>query len=179
MFSRVFAFLIFVVVLAAARFIPHPPNFSPMLALALFAGAKAPQKWLGYFASVLALWMSDLVIGVHYMEIITGLAIVLAAGIGTFTENSLVHSSNAKKLFGWAASGFLASAVFFVVTNYFVWQTSGIYPVTSEGLVNCFVMGLPFFHYQVLSTWLFSLIAFGGWTRFESLTSAAISEHRM
>jgi hypothetical protein len=171
--SRLFLFFSFVVILALARFIPHPPNFSPMLALALFAGAKAPQKWMGYLAAVLALWLSDMFIGVHYLEIITGLAVVLAAGIGTFAEKSLQESSNAKKFFGWAASGFIASSLFFLITNFFVWQTSGIYPPTNEGLVNCFVMALPFFQYQVLSTWAFSLFAFGGWSGLERMGSFA------
>jgi hypothetical protein len=174
--NRVLVFLVFVVVLALARFIPHPPNFSPMLALAMFAGAKAPQKWLGYFASVLALWLSDMVIGVHYMEIITGLGIVLVAGIGTFAENSLAESALTKKVLGWAASGFVASVIFFVLTNFFVWQTSGIYPQTSDGLVNCFVMALPFFHYQVLSTWIFSVFAFGAWSKLEPVAILSTSK---
>jgi hypothetical protein len=163
MAARIFAFVFLVVILAATRLIPHPPNFSPMLAIALFAGAKAPKRWLAYLAPLLALWISDFALESHYMMIITGLCILLTAGVGALTEKWVGEESAGKKVFGFATAGLLSSVLFFLVTNFFVWQTSGMYPLTQEGLANCFTMALPFFHDQVLSTWVFSGVAFGAW----------------
>lgn len=167
MAARISAFVVLVGALAAMRLIPHPPNFSPMLAIAVFAGAKAPKRWLAYLAPVLALWLSDWFVETHYMMIITGLCIVLATGIGALTANVVSDGSKTKKVLGFGVAGFAAAMVFFLVTNFFVWQTSGIYPHTNEGLWSCFVMGLPFFHNQVLSAWIFSGVAFGAWAAVE------------
>lgn len=164
MAARILTFVFLVAVLAAARLIPHPPNFSPMLAIALFAGAKAPQRWLAYAAPVLALWLSDWMVETHYMMMITGLCVLLTSGLGAASEKSLSHATTGKKVLGFAAAGFLASVIFFFVTNFFVWQTSGMYPLTQDGLWNCFVMALPFFHNQVLATWVFTGVAFGAWS---------------
>src|SRR3954465_11724788 len=100
MAARIFSFLAIIVVVALARFIPHPPNFSPMLALALFAGAKAPNRWLGFLAPVLALWLGDLMIGTHYLMMITGLSLVLAIAIGEITQSKVAEWSFGKKVFG-------------------------------------------------------------------------------
>jgi hypothetical protein len=63
----------------------------------------------------------------------------------------------------WAGAGFGASALFFFITNYFVWQTSGMYNRTWDGLVTCFQMALPFFHEHLMATWMFSAITFCVW----------------
>jgi len=167
MAARIFAFVFLVVILAATRLIPHPPNFSPMLAIALFAGAKAPKRWLAYLAPLLALWISDFAVETHYMMIITGLCILLAAGLGSLTEKWVGEASTGKRTFGFGVAGLLSAVIFFLVTNFFVWQTSGMYPLTQEGLANCFTMALPFFHNQVLSAWMFSGVAFGAWALIE------------
>jgi len=167
MTTKIFAFLSLILFLALARFLPHPPNFTPMLALALFAGAKAPNRWLGYIVPVAALWLGDLVIGTHYLMIITGLTLLLATGVGAFTEKSVISFSPAKKVLGWAGAGLISSIIFFLVTNFFVWETSGIYPTTTEGLWNCYVLALPFFHEQILSAWIFSGVAFTAWAVIE------------
>lgn len=167
MAARSLAFLGLIALLALTRFLPHPPNFSPMLAIALFAGAKAPKKWMGYLAPVLALWLGDLVIGIHYLMIITGLALVISTGIGAWTEAKVSDASLAKRILGWGGAGVGASVIFFLMTNYFVWQTSGMYPLTTEGLWNCYVMALPFFHEQILSTWIFSGALFTTWAVLE------------
>lgn len=163
MAARILTFLFLVTVLAATRLIPHPPNFSPMLAIALFAGAKAPKRWLAYLAPVLALLLSDFLIETHYMMIITALCMLIASGLGAATEKWVGDASTGKKVLAFGASGLLSAVIFFFVTNFFVWQTSGMYPLTQDGLSNCFMMALPFFHYQVISTWMFAGVAFGAW----------------
>ena len=84
--ARILSFIAIVVVVALARFVPHPPNFSPMLGLALFAGAKAPRWWLAYLAPVLALWLGDVMIGTHYLMLITGFSLVLIVAMGSMAD---------------------------------------------------------------------------------------------
>jgi hypothetical protein len=140
MAARIVSFVALIAIVSLARLLPHPPNFSPMLALALFAGAKAPNRWLAVISPVSALWITDLIIGTHYMMMITGLALLLATGIGIMVHQSARDLTFWKRVGSWAGAGFGASALFFFITNYFVWQTSGMYNRTWDGLVTCFQM---------------------------------------
>lgn len=161
-------FVVTAVVLAAVRVIPHPPNFSPLLAVAIFAGGKATNRWFAYLMPIAALMLSDLKLGIHDLMPVVAVGLILSTFVGARAESMLARKEKMRAVFGWGVAGFLASLVFFVITNFAVWATSsgvgnelGIYPHTFEGLVSCFAMALPFFHNQVLSTWLFLGVFFG------------------
>jgi hypothetical protein len=157
--------LVFVVVIVAlTRLIPHPPNFTPLFAIALFCGAKAPNRWVAYGIPVVALWLSDLILGVHDLMLVVAAALVASAAIGQWVESQATSQSRNWKIGAWALAGLNASVLFFLASNFAVWQTSGMYPHTSEGLWTCFIMGLPFFHNQVLATWIFSGALFSAWS---------------
>lgn len=158
---KILGFVGLVLAVAAMRFIPHPTNFTPLIAVALFAGAKSPSRWMAYVLPVAALWLGDLFIGTHHLMNIVALSLVLSTLIGHITENLRVRDGS--RIVVWGASGFLASAAFFFLTNFAVWLTSNLYPLTTEGLITCFEMALPFFSNQLLSTWLFSGVLFGLW----------------
>lgn len=176
--AQAITFILVVLVVALTRLIPHPPNFTPILALALFGGAKAPSRWMAYAAPVVALWLTDLIIGTHSLMGVVALAILAATMIGELAEGMLRGKSAGRKILGWGLSGLLASAVFFFVTNFAVWVSSGIYPHDAQGLWTCFVLALPFFHNQVLSTWLLSGMIFGVWTAVAPMLRAAHQTHR-
>lgn len=161
--GQILAFISLVVVAGLARFVPHPPNFSPILGVALFAGAKAPKRWLGLLVPVAILWLSDLLIGVHYLMLVTGALVLASSAIGVVSEKGLSGQNSRAKWIGWGAAGFLASALFFFVSNLAVWWSSGIYPRTPAGLADSYLMALPFFHMQVVSTWLFTGVLLAAW----------------
>lgn len=147
--------LIFVA--AASRLLPHPPNFAPVAAIGLFAGATLDRRiaWLVPFAALL---LSDAVLGFyHPMSMVwnyAGFAASLALGAW------LKGRVSAGRLTGAA----LASAIaFFALSNFGMWA-SGYYPRTWEGLVTCYTMALPFFRNTLVSQLVYVAALFGGWS---------------
>jgi hypothetical protein len=161
--NKYISFAVLVLLVALARLIPHPPNFSPLLAVAIFAGAMSPSRWIGYVIPVLALVLSDLYFGAHDLMPVVAFCLIVCTAMGELTERWSLRASTGRRFGAFAATGLLASVFFFLVTNFAVWKTAKIYPLTSEGLWTSYVMALPFFQNQILSTWLFSLALFGVW----------------
>lgn len=130
----VLALVVFVVV---ARTAPHPANFAPVAAVALFGGAILPRRW-AVIAPLLAMIVSDLIIGLHPLVIFTW---------GSFALIALASSAWLRGMspirIGLSSIG--ASVFFYVVTNFGVWAQGQMYSMTVNGLVQCYVNALPFF----------------------------------
>ena len=160
--ARLLALLAAVAAAAALRLVPHPPNFSPIDAMALFSGAYLGRRALAFAAPLAALLLSDLVLGFY-------------AGM------DFVYASVALVvLIGWALSGrrtplrvglaALAGAIaFFAVTNFGMWLFSGFYPLTIAGLEACYVAAIPFFQNTVAGDLFYAIILFGGFALAEHL----------
>ena len=144
-----------VVALAFSRLIPHPPNFTPILAISVFAGIKFKDNLFSYLVPVSAMFVSDAVIGFHDGMIIIYLAIVLSAVIARKfnTINGSVLSS---------------CLLFFLITNFQVWMLSSSYSKSLSGILECYTHAIPFFGMTLLSTFFFSYVLFYG---FAFLTS--------
>jgi hypothetical protein len=139
----------------AARFIPHPPNFSPVAALGLFAGACFASKRVALLVPLLIMLASDAVLGFSAITpVVYGtFAMIVWLGSGLRDQRSPLL----------VGTGALASAgVFFVVTNFGVWVLGDLYPRTGAGLATCFAAGIPFFGYTVASDLFYSVVLFGG-----------------
>jgi len=147
-------FLGLVLLAAAARLIPHAPNFSPIIAIALFAGSMGGWRWSTLLIPVAAMLVSDLVIGFHDIVPEVYSAVLLIALLGVYTR--------ANSWMSVTINSTAAAVLFFVTTNAGVWWFSAMYPHTVAGLTNCFVAAIPFFHNTLLSSWLFSGVLFGG-----------------
>src|ERR1044072_6697773 len=130
---RVASFLVLVLVAALARLIPHPPNFSPLLAVAIFAGAKAPARWMAFVAPVVALLFSDFMLGLppHNLMWLVGICLGVSAVLGMIAEKSTSEKSILSKVLGFGIAGLLGPVFFFIVTNFAVWKTTDIYPHTT------------------------------------------------
>jgi hypothetical protein len=144
-------------VLAAAlsRLLPHPPNFSPIEATALFAGASLASRWLAMAVPIAAMLVSDAILGFHAgMPVVYGsmAAIALAAHFGLRGRVSVGRVA----FFGVGGALF-----FFIVTNFAVWLGSGMYRLTWEGLIACYVAAIPFFHNQLAGVAVYSTLLFG------------------
>ena len=124
-----------------ARLIPHPANFTPIMAIALFAGALLPAR-LALVVPLAAIALSDLVLG-HAFGAMT-LVVLAALALGALLGRCLARNRTWTRTFGAALAG---SIVFFVLTNFAVWALPGahaMYPLTIAGLVECYVMAIPF-----------------------------------
>jgi hypothetical protein len=153
------------IVLAAAlaRLVPHPPNVTPVAAMALFGGACFRDRKLAFMLPLLAMLLSDLVLGVTRYRMMTLLAIqpvVYACILATTALGKLIKDRRSP----WqVATACLAGAIlFFVVTNLAVWITGRMYPLTGSGLAACYVAAIPFFRNNVLGDMAFTTILFGG-----------------
>lgn len=160
--------LIGLIVLAAgSRLLPHPPNFVPVGAMALFGAAALPKKWLAVAVPLVAFYLSDLVLnnvvyGQYYEGfylgvspwVYGGLMLMILLGMGVLRSRSFSWLR-----VGGAAVG--ATLVFFLVTNFGVWAGGLMYPKTAAGLMAAFAAGLPFLVSSLLANLLFSGLLFG------------------
>ncbi|MDN5870403.1 MAG: hypothetical protein L0H73_06750 [Nitrococcus sp.] len=148
----------------AARLLPHLPNFTPIEAVALFGGACVADRRLALLLPLLALLLSDLLLGFivyGYGLVYSGMAFVYAsvALITALGMWQLQRRATAPRI-GACALG--AASLFFIVTNFGTWLTSGLYPHNASGLLACYLAGLPFFHYTLAGTLGYTTLLFGG-----------------
>jgi hypothetical protein len=126
----------------ALRLLPHPANFAPLTALAIFSGSFLPRRY-GLAVPLLAAVISDIFIGFYgIMPIVWACYLIIALASGRFLRHPTVLSGLG---FTVAASGF-----FFVSTNFAVWLFGGMYPHTLAGLQQCYLLAIPFFRNSLL-----------------------------
>ena len=158
--ARLLALLSAIVAAAALRLVPHPPNFSPIDAMALFSAAYLGRRALAFFAPLAALLMSDAVLGFYdamWVQYLT-VALVVLIGWGALRQVSLVRVGGA---------AVASSVLFFLVTNFGTWALSGMYPQTLAGLAVCYVAAIPFFQNTLAGDLFFSGLLFGGFALLE------------
>ena len=131
-----------------ARLLPHPPNFTPLLAIALLCGAVYARPLDAVLVPLGVLLVTDLWLGLHGSLWAVYGSIVLIAALGWRMKRS-----TASLLV--TATG--ASVLFFALTNFAVWWGSGLYPLTAAGLLACYMAAIPFFINTLGSTVLFAL----------------------
>ena len=137
------------------RILPHPPNFAPIAAMALFAGAYVADTRLALLIPLAAMVLSDLFIGLHAAMVLVYVCMAITVCIGMQLRKRL-HALP----IGIAA---LASSVlFFAITNFGVWATQGMYPISLQGLIACYVAAIPFFHNTLLGNAFYTVVLFGG-----------------
>ena len=141
--------------LALSRLLPHPPNFTPLVAAALFSGALCRDWRLALVAPLAAMLLADLWLGLHATLAFVYLGMALAVAVG----RALGERRRPAILLG---AGLLGSSLFFVVSNAGVWLTQDLYPPTAAGLAACYVAALPFFAHTLLATLLWGAVLFGG-----------------
>lgn len=154
-----------------SRLIIHLPNFTPVLSIALFSGVYLKSKKQAFLTPLFLLAISDIVIGFHHTMIYTWASVVLISGLGLWLKQN-------KSLTNILGVSLASSILFFVVSNLGVWLVGGLYPLTLAGLVNCFVLAVPFFAGTLISTIVYSFILFGLYeviaTRLQTAKSAVL-----
>ena len=155
-----------IIVAALTRLLPHPPNVSPVEAIALFGGAYFASRQWAAVVPLLAMLVSDLALGaIHgagYASYLGGVsfwsvyACVAASVVLGFGLRGKVGGA---RLLGYAMTG---SVLFFAVTNFTAWLSDPLYPKTAGGLAAAYVAGIPFFRWTLLGTLGYSALLFGG-----------------
>ena len=142
-----------IILLAFSRLIPHPPNFTPILGMAVFSGAIINKKIVAYLVPLAAMLLSDLYLGFHSGMPIIYFTLAICVLIGTFIESRVTILNS---ILGITA-GVL---VFYLITNFTVWYGSGMYENSFSGLITCYVMGLPFLQNTFISSLIYGMGAF-------------------
>ena len=144
-----------IVFAALTRLLPHPPNATAVSAMALFAGAQIADRRLAFFVPLAALFATDLVLGLH-----TGMLFVYACTAAmVLAGQALGARPQVMKLAGVSLAG---SVLFFAVTNFGVFLLDGLYDKSLAGLVECYVLAIPFFQNGLLGDLFFTAALFGG-----------------
>jgi hypothetical protein len=157
-------FYLLVIIAAASRFLPHPPNVACVTALGLFAGCYLNGA-RAYLVPLAVLAGSDLLgqwLGIPGMGLYSPLAMgfVYAGTLAAIPVGRWIAKRQGKlRVVGGA---FLASCLFFLISNLGVWAT-GWYPMTFGGLAACFTNAIPFFGYSIIGDLCFSMLLFGAW----------------
>jgi hypothetical protein len=163
--TRIVAIVIAIVIAAALRLVPHPSNFSPIDAMALFSGAYLGRRGLAFAAPFGALLLSDAILGFY-----PGMEFVYASVAAIVLIGWAVTSRKSALRIGLGAVA--GSLLFFVLTNFGVWLGSGMYAHTFAGLRSCYVAAIPFFQNSIAGDLLYSALLFGGFALLQRLLPA-------
>ena len=156
--NKLLILLVFVGLVAFAvtmRLLPHPPNFAPIAAIAIFSGALLPRRY-AYILPLVAMIISDIFIGLHPLVYATWGSFALIAIMAEYT----MRGPNISKMVGTTLAG---SLIFFVISNFAVWAQGTMYSQNFAGLVQCYYNALPFFRNTAMGDLTYVAILFGAY----------------
>ncbi len=134
-----------------------PYNFTPILALGLFGGAWFTDRRTAFIVPLVAMALSDLLIGLYPMLPVIYACVAASVLLGFALRRTRITSIRVILAAVGSASGF------YLVTNFAVWLVSGMYPLTGTGLLASYVAGLPFYPATLTGTLFWSAALFGGY----------------
>ena len=140
-------------ILAIARLIPHPPNFTPIIAAAIISSYLFRNIYFSLIVLLGSMFLSDLIIGLYdnFLFIYFSLFLVI------FVQSRINMKITFKNLY---LHSLIASLIFFITTNFSVWMFSNLYEKSFSGLIYCYYLAIPFFTNTIISTIFFSYIAY-------------------
>lgn len=141
--------ILLIVGAACARLLPHPPNVTPVIAMALAGGIYLDRR-IGFVVPLAALFLSDVILGFHGLMLYVYGSVILISLLGV----AIQRKKNAMTIVG---GSFCGSILFFLITNAGVWLQGGgrVYPMTVDGLMLSYTLALPFFRNAVFGDLLF------------------------
>jgi len=138
-----------ILILSFSRLIPHPWNFTPIIATGIFSGFYFKQFFLSFFIVIFSMFIGDLYLGFHSTMLFTYISLAAVVLLGIYIKQLTYKET----LF----SGLLGSIFFYLITNFGAWVTLPMYEKNFSGLMESYILAIPFFHNTLIST-LFYLI---------------------
>ncbi len=135
------------------RLIPHPFNFSPIYAFALFTGAKFNNKYLAAITTIIPIFITDFYHGLYEAMVFNYIGLLCINYIGWL----LINSDNYKNLI---IASIFSSFVFYIISNFGVWFLTPYYSPDLNGFIDCYWLAIPFWQNSLISTLIFSFIIF-------------------
>lgn len=163
-----FGFVALLILLAAlSRLLPHPSNFAPIAGMGLFGAAYFSNKYHAFLIPFIAYWISDLILdNLIYAQYYDGFqwfgspavyisfALIIVLGFVLLKKVSVVNL---------IIAGLSSSVLFFLITNFGSWLGSPLYTKTFDGLIACYVAGIPFFWNTLAGDLFYITILFGSY----------------
>ena len=146
--SKYFGFFL-ILILVFSRLIPHPPNFTPIIATAILGSYFFGNLIKSTFIILISMFISDFFIGFHsnmffvYFAMLLIIVVHFSVNIKLNYKNLLIY-------------GFIASFIFYLTSNFGVWLIGNMYEKSFSGLIQCYILAIPFFGNTFLSTLIFS-----------------------
>jgi hypothetical protein len=162
---RTLLVLSIIVIAAALRIAPHPWNFTPVGAMALFSGAMIRNRRLAFLFPLLALFAGDIFIGFHKLMPVVYASFLLSVAIGLW----LRHRRTVARI---GVATLAGSIQFFLITNFAVWALGLTYPRNGAGLLACYAAGVPYFWNTLAGDAIYATFLFGGFALAERLFPA-------
>ena len=147
--------IVLILILSFSRLIPHPPNFTPIIAVAIISSYFFKNIYLSCATLLISMLLADAFIGFYSNMLFVYLSLLLIV----FIFHKISEKMNFKNLF---ICGFIGSLIFFIISNFGVWVLGnpGVLDIPYEknfnGLIECYVLAIPFFGNTFLSTLIFS-----------------------
>ena len=138
--------LAILIALSVSRFIPHPPNFTSLMALSFYIPAIFGIRYLPIL--IISFVITDLIIGFHNVTLFTWGSVIL---IGLMSKFFIKNTTNR------ITGALIGACLFFIITNFGVWSL-GSYGYSFEGLIKCYTLAIPFFGNTLISTLIFSAV---------------------
>jgi len=140
-----------ILTLAFLRLIPHPPNFTPIISMALLGGLFFSNIYLSIIILISSVLLSDFFLGFYENMLFVYFSILII----NLTFYNISYKINFKNLYLYS---FSAAFIFYVITNFSVWATGTLYEKNLNGLIDCYFFALPFFKNTLISTLFYSYL---------------------
>ncbi len=153
--ERLITLSLIILAAAVSRILPHPVNVTPIAALALFAGAQFERRWLAFAVPMLAMFLSDAVIGFYSQMWVTYVAFAVIVCLGFALRGRI----SPLPVVGTVLAG---SVLFFLISNCALVMHGELYPANFEGMMASYTAALPFFRNTLLGDMFYAALLFGG-----------------
>src|SRR5215813_181988 len=147
---------VLVLLAAVLRILPHPWNFTPIGAMALFSGSVFRGKRQKFLFPVIALFAGDVIVGFHKLMFVVYVSFIVSVVLGVWVGEN-------RKPLRIAMATLFGAIQFFLVTNFAVWTVFTTYPKTIAGLATCYVAAIPFFWNTLAGDMIYTALLFGGY----------------
>jgi hypothetical protein len=165
---RNLALILFILAVALTRLLPHPPNFAPITAMAVFGAITFGRRRTAVVAPLVALFVSDLAKEYLWRQGMSAQWGIYRGMWVTYGTTALIAfmsltARGTRRVSVMAGTTLLGSVVFFLVTNFAIWARGTRFPHTLEGLMDCYVIAIPFFRNSLAGDVVYATVLFGAW----------------
>ena len=149
--------IVFILIGVSLRLLPHSPNFAPIAAIALFGGVYLSRK-TAFVLPIVVMAISDIFIGYYEfgLMIFVYSSFFLTVILGFWLKKH-------KKWYTVGGGAILSAILFFLITNFAVWIFTPWYAKTIAGIIQCYIMALPFFRNTLLGDLFYTTVFFGSY----------------